>query len=82
MGWNGTIFNLKYKTILSTISYVGWFDNEYQPRPNQFSGLLEVKIPYSKKMPFDITLISAFDTGTYRPVNFGGFIKLSRTGFF
>ncbi len=82
IGWNGNLFNLKYKTILSHVSYVGWFGNEYNPKPEQFSGLFEVKIPFSKKIPFDITLISSFDTGTYRPVNYGGFIKISKTGLF
>jgi hypothetical protein len=82
VGWDGDLYNLKYRTILSRISYVGWFDNEYQPKPEQFSWFFELKIPSSKKIPFDFTLSTSLDTGTYRPVNFGGFIKISKTGFF
>jgi len=81
-GWKGNLHNLKYKAIFSHITYVGWFDAEYLPKPTQFSGFLEVTIPKFKNLPFTITVSSSFDTGTYRPVNFGGFIKLSKTGFF
>jgi len=82
IGWNGMIHSIKYSAIFSHSTYTGWFDNEYQPQPKQFSGLFEIKIPTNKKIPFNITLSSAFDTGTYRPVNFGGFIKISKTGIF
>jgi hypothetical protein len=61
---------------------VGYFDNEYQPKPEQFSWFFELKIPSSKKIPFDFTLSTSLDTGTYRPVNFGGFIKLTKRGNF
>jgi hypothetical protein len=81
-GWNGNLHNLKYKAIFSHTTYVGWFDAEYNPKPTQFSGFLEVTFPKLKNLPFNITISSSFDTGTYRTVNFGGFIKLSKTGFF
>ncbi|MDX1828800.1 MAG: capsule assembly Wzi family protein [Lutibacter sp.] len=81
-GWNGNLHNLKYKAIFSHATYVGWFDYEYHPQPKQFSGFLAVTFPKLKNLPFTITVSSSFDTGTYRPVNFGGFIKLSKTGFF
>jgi len=82
LGWTGMIHQFTYKTIFSRVMYVGWFDTEYNPKPTQFSGFLEVAFPKLKNIPFDISVSSSFDTGTYRPVNFGGYIKLSKKGIF
>lgn len=82
IGWKGNLHSLKYKAVFSHVAYTGWFDYEYHPKPKQFSGLFELILPTNKKVPFQITFSSSFDTGTYRPTNFGGFIKLSKTGIF
>ena len=76
IGVKGVFRKLHYKTILSHSTYFGWFGNEYQPKPHQFSGLLEVSVPQFLNLPFELTVGTAMDTGTYRPVNFGGFLKL------
>jgi len=82
VGIKGLIKTIEYKALLSHTTYFGYFDAEYNPKPTQFSGYLECKIPGIKKLPIDIILGSSFDTGTYRPVNFGGFISLRKTGLF
>ena len=82
LGFKGTIKNLGYKAILSHTTYFGWFGNEYTDTPKQFSSLLELNFPRIAKLPLNFSIGAAFDTGTYRPVNFGGFIKLSKSGIF
>ena len=82
IGLKGTLKTVEYKAMLSHTTYFGWFGSEYNPKPTQFSGYIECKIPGIKKLPVDIILGSSFDTGTYRPVNFGGFISLRKSGMF
>ncbi len=82
LGLKGNIYQIPYKLLVSHTTYTGWFNNEYQPKPTQFSGYLEVSFPKIEKFPILITVGTAFDTGTYRPVNFGGFIKLTKKGLF
>ena len=33
-------------------------------------------------LPFDVSASFAFDTGTYRPQNFGAFLSIKKTGSF
>jgi hypothetical protein len=83
IGLKGNLTAFNYKAMLSHITYFGWFGNEYDPKPKQVSVLLEVLLPQnSKKLPFNISAAFAFDTGTYAPANFGGFLTLSRNGWF
>jgi hypothetical protein len=83
IGAKGTLKPINYKAMLSHVTYFGWFKNEYEPKPKQLSGYLEVILPEkNKKLPFDISAAFSFETGTYAPVNFGGFITLSKNGFF
>ena len=83
IGVNGDVGLLAYKAMLSHTTYFGWFENEYDPYPTQFSGLLEVVLPQSElKLPFEISASASFDTGTYRPVNFGGFLSIRKRGVF
>lgn len=82
IGLKGQLKTIEYKAMLSHTTYFGWFDAEYNPKPTLFSGYLECKLPNIKKLPIDIILGSSFDTGTYRPVNFGGFISLRKRGLF
>jgi hypothetical protein len=82
LGLKGNLYNIPYKLIVSHTTYVGWFNAEYQPKPTQFSGYLEVIFPKINKFPLLITTGTAFDTGTYRPGNIGGFIKLTKKGIF
>jgi len=82
IGAKGSFHHINYKAMLSHTTYFGWFDQEYEVKPTQFSGLLEFNIPQFHNIPFDISLSGSFDTGTYRPVNFGGFITLTRSGLF
>ena len=76
------IKKVSYKAMLSHTTYFGWFDDEYSDKPMQLSGLFEVNFADIVLLPFDITAGTAFDNGTYRPVNFGGFIKLTKKGTF
>lgn len=82
LGLKGVIKNLQYKAMLSHIAYVGWFGSEYLDKPTQTSGIFEVTDMKMFKLPFEIAIGTAFDTGTYRPVNFGGYIKLTKRGTF
>jgi len=83
IGLKGNLNHLKYKALLSHVTYFGWFNNEYEIKPKQFSGLLEMVLPQNTKgIPFDIAASFSFDTGTYAPVNFGGFITLTRNAWF
>ena len=82
VGVKGAVKAIKYKALLSHVTYFGWFDNEYEPNPQQFSGLLELIFSEGKTIPFDIIVGTAFDTGTYRSKNLGAFIKLSKNGIF
>lgn len=82
LGAKGTIHHINYKALISHVTYYGWFENEYETKPKQLSGLLEFHIPQFHNIPFDINIGGSFDTGTYSPVNFGGFLTLTRRGLF
>lgn len=83
IGAKGIIKSIPYKAMLSHTTYYGWFENEYDPYPVQISGLLELILPQSiLNLPFEISTSMSFDTGTYRPVNFGAFLSLRKTGIF
>jgi len=75
--------SLPYKILLSHTTYYGWFGQEYDPNPYQFSGILDLVIPQDVfKLPFDVSASFAFDAGTYRPQNFGAFLSITKTGNF
>lgn len=82
IGMKGSVQQIPYKFMMSHATYFGWFNAEYQVKPIQFSGYLEVGIPKINQFPLVITIGTAFDTGTYRPTNFGGFIKLTKSSVF
>ena len=83
IGLKGTLKPIHYKVMLSHVTYFGWFNQEYDPKPKQFSGFLEMTLPEKEKgLPFNISASVAFDTGTYTPVNYGGMITISKNGFF
>ena len=68
--------SLPYKILLSHTTYYGWFGQEYDPNPYQFSGILDLVIPQDVfKLPFDVSASFAFDAGTYRPPKFWRFFK-------
>lgn len=83
IGANGYVKWLPYKVMLSHTTYYGWFNQEYEQYPVQFSGILDIVIPQDKfNLPFDVAASFAFDTGSYRPKNFGAFLSISKTGSF
>ena len=83
IGANGFLKYLPYKMLLSHTTYYGWFGQEYDPNPYQFSGILDIMIPQEKfNLPFDVSASFAFDAGTYRPQNFGAFLSITKTGSF
>ena len=83
IGANGFLKSLPYKILLSHTTYYGWFGQEYDPNPYQFSGILDLVIPQDVfKLPFDVSASFAFDAGTYRPQNFGAFLSITKTGSF
>ena len=82
LGIKGAVNAVKYKAMLSHVTYFGWFTNEYEPNRQQFSGLLELTFPEGETIPFDIIAGTAFDTGSYRSKNIGAFIKISKNGVF
>lgn len=82
IGFKGNLLKTEYKAMFSHITYFGWFDEEYVKKPQQFSGIIELKIPKLKAFPVEISLGTAFDLGTYRPNNIGGFLKLTKRGYF
>ena len=83
IGANGHVKWLPYKIMLSHTTYYGWFGQEYDSNPYQFSGILDIVIPQEKfNLPFDVAASFAFDAGTYRPQNFGAFISITKTGSF
>jgi len=83
IGANGFLKSLPYKILLSHTTYYGWFGQEYDPNPYQFSGILDLVIPQDVfKLPFDVAASFAFDAGTYRPKNVGAFVSITKTGSF
>jgi len=80
IGLKGYIGNFEYRSMISHTTYFGYFDDEYSPKPQQISTLLEFKLPKINHLPFNISFGTGFDTGTYRPVNFGGYLKISKMG--
>ncbi len=83
IGFNGTInSNISYKTLVSYVSYFGGFRNEFENKPELFTSLIEVS--YIKKtLPFKLSAGLSTDFGDFRDKNnFGGFIKISKTGKF
>ena len=83
IGANGYVKNFPYRVLLSHTTYYGWFGQEYDPNPYQFSGILDIIIPQDKfNLPFDVATSFAFDAGNYRPQNFGAFLSISKKGSF
>ena len=83
IGAAGFVKEISYKAMLSHTTYYGWFGQEYDPNPYQFSGILDLVIPQDIfKLPFDVAASFAFDAGTYRPQNFGAFLSITKTGSF
>ncbi|MDC0341931.1 capsule assembly Wzi family protein [Flavobacteriaceae bacterium] len=83
IGAAGFVKEISYKAMLSHTTYYGWFGQEYDPNPYQFSGILDVVIPQDIfKLPFDVAASFAFDAGTYRSQNFGAFLSITKTGSF
>jgi len=83
IGANGFLKYLPYKILLSHTTYYGWFGQEYDPNPYQFSGIIDLVIPQDIfNLPFDVSASFAFDAGTYRPQNFGAFLSIKKTGSF
>ena len=83
IGANGHVKWLPYKIMLSHTTYYGWFGQEYDSNPYQFSGILDIVIPQDKfNLPFDVAASFAFDAGSYRPQNFGAFLSITKTGSF
>jgi hypothetical protein len=83
IGANGFLKSIPYRLLLSHTTYYGWFGQEYDTNPFQFSGFFDISIPQSIfNLPFDISASVAFDTGTYRPKNFGAFLSITKTGSF
>ena len=82
-GANGYVKWVPYRVLLSHTTYYGWFNQEYEQYPVQFSGILDIVIPQEKfNLPFDVAASFAFDAGTYRPQNFGAFLSIKKTGSF
>jgi len=80
---NGYLKWLPYRVLLSHTTYYGWFGQEYDPNPYQFSGILDIVIPQDKfNLPFEVAASFAFDAGSYRPQNFGAFLSIKKTGSF
>ena len=83
IGANGYVKWLPYSVLLSHTTYYGWFNQEYEQYPVQFSGILDIVIPQEKfNLPFDVAASFAFDAGSYRPQNFGAFLSITKTGSF
>ncbi len=83
IGANGHLKWFPYKIMLSHTTYYGWFNQEYEQYPVQISGILDIVIPQDVfKLPFDVSASFAFDSGTYRPQNFGAFLSITKTGSF
>ena len=83
IGANGYLKWLPYRVLLSHTTYYGWFGQEYDPNPYQFSGILDIVIPQDKfNLPFEVAASFAFDAGSYRPQNFGAFLSIKKTGSF
>jgi len=82
-GANGYVKWVPYRVLLSHTTYYGWFNQEYEQYPVQFSGILDILIPQEKfNLPFDVAASFAFDAGSYRPQNFGAFLSITKTGSF
>lgn len=54
---------LYWKTLLTATRYLGTYSNPYVPEKNQFSGLLQLTHK-NQKLPFDMQVSLAFDSGT------------------
>lgn len=72
--------NVNYKSNITYTNYPGWF-NTPNSKKNQFSTSFECAIP-ENQFPFDISIGIAADFGNFSPSNIGGFIALSKKGFF
>ena len=79
-GFKGFISpTIQYKTNLTYTYYPGWFNSPVQE--SQFSPYLELYLK-NESIPFDISVGTAADFGNFLPTNFGGFLKLTKTGIF
>lgn len=84
MGVQGFIGCIPYKTYFTFSKNYGTNKapfNSDDSGLNQFSGLVEVRVP-SKKIPFQIDLACAVDRGKLLKDNIGFFIRLSKSGLF
>lgn len=82
IGLQGNLTSLlKYKTKISYVQYYGWFDKEYKKKPHQISGYFEFFVP-EFTLPFEVSFGLGFDLGNYSKDVGGGFLKLTKRGFF
>lgn len=70
---------IQYKTNITYTKYAGWFNKPLNK--SLFAPYLEVLIT-EKSIPFEITVGTTADFGDFLPTNFGGFLKLTKTGIF
>lgn len=81
LGLKGYLFNaIPYKSSITYTSYPGWYNNP-NPSKQQLSTGFECIFP-EKNIPFDISVGVAFDRGDFAPFNYGGFIKIIKSGNF
>ena len=71
--------NIQYKTNITYTKYAGWFNKPLNK--SLFAPYLEVLIS-EESIPFNITVGASADFGDFLPTNFGGFLKLTKTGIF
>ncbi len=80
LGFKGNLSSsIQYKTNLTYTYYQGWFNAPVQEY--QLSPYLELLLK-NETIPFNISLGAAADFGDFLPTNFGGFLKLTKTGIF
>ena len=82
IGINGSFKTMNYRLLIRHITFYGWFDQEYTIKPQQFSFLLEGILPETYTLPFKITIGAGLDNGNMITPKFGGYIKLTKIGFF
>ena len=83
LGFDGSLnSNISYKTLLSYVSYFGSYSQPFENKPELLASLVQLNYK-NDSLPFNISLGLSADFGDFIPKNnFGGFLKISKTGKF
>lgn len=82
IGTKGNIKNIPFNLKLSYTTYFGWFDAEFEKKPQVFSSYLETDLSSLFNHKFQFNIGTVLDAGNTSKTNLGGFMRITKKGIF